>query len=366
MKINNINFTNKTEYEAGLRDQAIIRKIKQKYDLEDPMQLRKLMQAVDEGEYRFESVIGRNFDDHLYELSQSSQSDALDGDKKQPVIDEVVEEKAQIILKQREVKRRVMTVVLAIVAVGSLGYSSYYFTQYEMHSNQVNNLSALKENSSNNSNVELKELFYTPTLISSSNEKEVERILLPEYEDLYNLNKRLIGWVTIADTMIDYPVLQTVNNEYYLTNGFDQNKDNNGSIFLDYRNDFANRDMNLILYGHNMKSGKMFGTLSKYKQQSYYKEHPIIEFDTIYEKGKYQIAYVFTGQIYKDTDIAFKYYDFIDVISEQEFDSNIEAMRELSYYDTGVNVSYGDELLTLSTCSSSDEVRFVVVAKRIQ
>lgn len=364
MKINNIEFTNKTEYEAGLRDQALIRKIKQDYDLEDSIQLRKLMQAVDEGAYRFESVIGRKFDDYLYELSNGITSKQLEEQAKNEEINAVVEEQAKAILEKKETKRKIMAVVFAFVAVSSLGYSYSYFSQYEMNSSQVDNLSSLKENSStNNSN---KELFYIPTLTNSSSEQEIERVILPEYQDVYNLNKRLIGWVTIADTVIDYPVLQTVNNEYYLEYGFDQNKDNNGSIFLDYRCDFANRNTNLILYGHNMKSGKMFGSLSNYRQESYYKNHSIIEFDTLYEKGTYQIAFVFTGQIYKDTDIAFKYYDFIDTVSEQEFNSNIQAMKELSYYDTGVEVTYGDELLTLSTCSSSDEVRFVVVAKKIQ
>ena len=123
---------------------------------------------------------------------------------------------------------------------------------------------------------------------------------------------------------------------------------------------------NLILYGHHMKSGKMFGDLDKYSKESYYREHPEIQFDSIYEKGTYKIMYVFRSRIFFEDEITFKYYQFIDVTSSEEFSSNMKAMEEMSLYDTGVTASYGDQLLTLSTCDNQEEDgRFVVVAKRI-
>ena len=76
--------------------------------------------------------------------------------------------------------------------------------------------------------------------------------------------------------------------------------------------------------------------------------------------------YVFRSRIYNEDEIVFKYYRFLDAASEKEFNSNMQAMAELSLYDTGVKASYGDELLTLSTCDSSEtDGRFVVVAKKI-
>ncbi|MCM1145061.1 MAG: class B sortase, partial [Lachnoclostridium sp.] len=146
-----------------------------------------------------------------------------------------------------------------------------------------------------------------------------------------------------------------------------QEYDKNGTLFLDADCDIVHRNTNLIIYGHHMKSGKMFGNLNKYSSESYYKEHSKIQFDTIYEKGSYEVMYVFRSRIYNEDEIVFKYYQFLDAVSEQEFNSNMQEMEAISLYDTGVTASYGDELLTLSTCDNSEEDgRFVVVAKRIE
>ena len=116
-----------------------------------------------------------------------------------------------------------------------------------------------------------------------------------------------------------------------------------------------------------MKSGKMFGNLNQYGNEKYCKAHEIIQFDTIYEKGTYQVMYVFRTKVYNEDEVVFKYYQFLDAVSEKEFNSNMQEMAELSLVDTGVTASYGDELLTLSTCDSSEtDGRFVVVAKRIE
>ena len=190
--------------------------------------------------------------------------------------------------------------------------------------------------------------------------------MLDEYKTLYEKNKRLIGWLKIDDTNIDYPVMQTSNNEYYLDHNFNQEYDKNGSIFMDYACSAYPKSTNLILYGHHMKSGNMFGNLQKYAKESYGKEHALIQFDTIYEKATYQVMYVFRSQVYNEDDIVFKYYQFIEANSEAEFDSYMNEMSKMSLYDTGVIAKYGDSLLTLSTCDHSQEDgRFVVVAKRV-
>ncbi len=191
--------------------------------------------------------------------------------------------------------------------------------------------------------------------------------VLDEYKTLYEKNKKLIGWLKIDDTNIDYPVMQTSNNEYYLDHNYNQEYDKNGSIFMDCDCRVYPRSTNLILYGHHMKSGNMFGQLQKYAKESYGKKHSVIQFDTIYEKGTYQVMYVFRSQVYNDTDVVFKYYQFLDANSEDEFNYYMKEMAALSLYDTGVTAAYGDDLLTLSTCDHSQtDGRFVVVAKRIE
>lgn len=123
---------------------------------------------------------------------------------------------------------------------------------------------------------------------------------------------------------------------------------------------------NFIIYGHHMKSGNMFGKLDKYEDVSYYEKHPYIQFDTIYEKGIYQVMYVFRSRVYREDEIVFKYYQFIDANGEQEFNSYMKEMAAMSFYDTGVTAEYGDQLLTLSTCDYQEtNGRFVVVAKKI-
>ena len=100
--------------------------------------------------------------------------------------------------------------------------------------------------------------------------------------------------------------MQTVNNEYYLNHNFNQEEDKNGCIFMDYQCDAVNGCDNIILYGHHMQSGKMFGTLNKYSNESYYEAHPRIKFDTIYNKGEYEVMYVFRSKVYSEEEVTFK------------------------------------------------------------
>ncbi|GFI19433.1 hypothetical protein IMSAGC009_04614 [Lachnospiraceae bacterium] len=249
-------------------------------------------------------------------------------------------------------------VLASLVAVGCFAYFGVYYFFSARTSMSYEALAELKENSYR----------YQPlenAVVVHKTDNELPDIL-PEYQALYQKNKKLIGWLKIDDTIIDYPVMQTSNNEYYLDHNFNQEYDKNGSIFLDSAGSIYPRSTNLILYGHHMKSGKMFGQLQKYAKESYYEEHRTIQFDTIYEKGTYEVMYVFRSQVFNENDMVFKYYQFINANSQMEFDSYMKEMEKMSLYATGVTASYGDSLLTLSTCDNSQEDgRFVVVAKKI-
>ena len=276
--------------------------------------------------------------------------------------DDKLKEAVRQELKRQARRRKLVTILIFLIAVGSLGYFGIY--SYMNHKTQTksNQLAELKEKKTAK-----KDKTDEPVKVNKTGEIEIPDIL-PEYEILYNKNKSLIGWIKIDDTIIDYPVMQTSNNEYYLDHNFEQGYDKNGSIFMDASCDVLKPSTNLILYGHHMKSGAMFGNLDKYASEQYFKEHPTFQFDTIYEKGMYQIAYVFRSQVYSGDEIIFKYYQFIDANSETEFNSNMIEMSKLSLYDTGVTPVYGDELVTLSTCDRSqvNEGRFVVVGVKIK
>ena len=264
-------------------------------------------------------------------------------------------------LKRREKRRKQLIALCVVLACGCLGYFSVYTYMNRRTQAESESWAQLKEEGRKKKTDTNEEL-----VIHRTGETEVPDIL-PEYEILYNKNKKLIGWVKIADTDIDYPVMQTVDNEYYLDHDFGQNYDKNGCIFMDKDCNVIDRSTNLIVYGHHMKSGAMFGHLDKYADESFFKEHPTFQFDTIYEKGIYQVVYVFRAQVLAEDEIAFKYYQFIDANSEEEFNSNMTAMAAMSLYHTGTTPVYGDELVTLSTCDRSNgtEGRFVVVGVKL-
>ncbi|MBD5475209.1 MAG: class B sortase, partial [Lachnospiraceae bacterium] len=264
-------------------------------------------------------------------------------------------------LKKREKRRKLAVVLCSLVAVLCFGYFGIYYYFSDRTQADYEDLAELKGKGNSTLTGSLfREIHY-------SEDETIELEVLEEYRTLYSKNKKLIGWLKIDDTNIDYPVMQTANNEYYLDHNFNQEYDKNGSLFLDKDCDVVHRNTNLIIYGHHMKSGKMFGSLNRYSSEEYGKKHSRIQFDTIYEKGTYEVMYVFRSRIYNEDEVVFKYYQFFDAASEKEFDSNMQEMAALSLYDTGVTASYGDELLTLSTCDSSEtDGRFVVVAKRVR
>ena len=110
----------------------------------------------------------------------------------------------------------------------------------------------------------------------------------------------------------------------------------------------------------------MFGQLEQYKEKEFYTEHPIIQFDTLYERRTYEIAAVILTQVPADGEEGFRYYDFIQAQSQEEFDGFIRSLRETALYETGITPQYGDELITLSTCSyHTQDGRLAVIARRV-
>lgn len=191
--------------------------------------------------------------------------------------------------------------------------------------------------------------------------------IMEKFKSLYAENNDLTGWLFIPGTVIDYPVMQNEDQEYYLHHNFYGEEDRYGCLFV---KDFADVDTpntNFVIYGHNMKDGSMFGELDEYKEQSFFRDHPLIYFDTLYEERTYEIMAVFLSQVYENEENAFKYYEFYQADTEEEFFSFYESVMDLSLYETGVTAEFGDTFLTLSTCAYHvDDGRLVVVAKRVE
>lgn len=190
-----------------------------------------------------------------------------------------------------------------------------------------------------------------------------------KFEKLYRNNHDFIGWIAIKDTNIDYPVMYTPNDaeqgEYYIHRNFDGDYSAAGIPFIDANCELLPPTDNIIIYGHNMNSGTMFHDIIKYEAVDFYEKHKTFCFDTIYGDGEYEVIAMFYGQILEDTSKAFKYYEFVNAGSEDEFMNFVDNVKAMSIIDTGVDVKYGDKLLTLSTCAYHvKDGRFCVVARK--
>lgn len=179
------------------------------------------------------------------------------------------------------------------------------------------------------------------------------------YSSLIKINSDIIGWLNVPGTAIDYPVVKTTDNSYYLTHNFNKENSAQGAIFMDFRNIGNGEDKNTILYGHNMKDGSMFEGLCSYKDEAFLTQHPIIEFDTLDKAIKWQIFSIYV------TDTNF-YYIQTAFTKPSDFMLLLSQMQKRSLFTTKVNITEADNILTLSTCSYEfNNARFVVEAKKI-
>lgn len=187
------------------------------------------------------------------------------------------------------------------------------------------------------------------------------------YAEVFREYPDIKGWLQVEGTAIDYPILQREGeDEYYLYRDFRGEEDKRGSLILDEDSsvDEGEFTTNLLIHGHNMKDGSMFGALDAYCSEDYYKEHTHMTLYTRDGVHEYEVISVFKSQVFYVTDKVFKYYNFFQADTEEEFEYFYDNIKELSLYDTGVEAEYGDRFLTLSTCAYHvEDGRFVVVAK---
>ena len=189
--------------------------------------------------------------------------------------------------------------------------------------------------------------------------------ILPQFKPLVLENPDFAGWLTIAGTPVDYPVMHRDDNEYYLDHNFDGEHDVNGLLVLDKDCSVDGTDDNVLIHGHNMKSGFMFGALKNYKNRSYYEEHPTIKFCSLYQENVYDIIAVFLSSVDDNSTEDFHYYNYVGMSNAVEFESYINGIKEASLYDIPYSAQYGDHLITLSTCDySKRDGRLVVVGRK--
>lgn len=217
--------------------------------------------------------------------------------------------------------------------------------------------------------------------------------ILPEYIQAYYDNNDLVGQVRIGNTSkqegdsekytIDYLVYQAEDNDYYLTHAFDRSYNKGGAIFADWRNSFTDERIsaNIVLYGHNIFAQTYFTKLSRYytgydknrgagDDLDFYKDHPLVTFNTLYEKSEWKVfacAFFNTQEKYGEV---FDYTNMLEFPNKEAFNTFILDIMDRSVFFTDVDLTYGDNILTLSTCyypmGDSVDTRCVVFARKVR
>lgn len=249
----------------------------------------------------------------------------------------------QINNKKKKIIVIVVLVVLMLALLGWIGYIVY-------------------NRNANDDIPKTDELEYIKLSDVTSSEDE-GRDLQSEIKALNATYSDAIGWLKVSGTSIDYPVFQSTDNDRYLRNDRDNNYYMWGENFLDYRCNIDNineKNIHYIIYGHNSSEDSCFTPLLKYKEEDFYKDHKQIEFSTLNGNYKWEVFSVYI------TDTNFFYID-TNFETDDEYEEFLKTLKSKSLYDTKVEVSKEDTILTLSTCEYSiTDGRFVVQAKLIK
>lgn len=209
--------------------------------------------------------------------------------------------------------------------------------------------------------------FIYPTIVKKLDKEKVIEIAnttVPisvdtfDFPSLKEINPDTIGWIKLDKSPLNYPVVQTTNNDEYLNHKFSGESSIEGTIFCDYLCSESSR--NQVLYGHYMRDESMFGVLWRYQDYNYFKNHPIITYDRPGNPGEWEIFSVYTTE----ADYDYRQPDFS---SDNEFLTYMNRLKDRSLYDTGVTLNPDDDIITLSTCIYTfDNARFAVHARKIK
>lgn len=225
-----------------------------------------------------------------------------------------------------------------------------------------------------------------PTTLPTYDYVPSEQGMTERAKQLLKQNKDIIGWIKIDQTKVDYPVVRDPGevpegvdyyggdahevNSYYLERGIDRQYHREGCLFMDFRDDFGSdedsQSENIVIYGHNMANNTMFGSIRRYRQDfGFFEKAPFIELSSNYREYDYVICCcaITSGHTYTD----YGYWDMEELDDEEIFNEYIDLARGRQLFDTGVDVKYGDKLLTLSTCyADEDNSRFIIIARRLR
>ncbi len=252
--------------------------------------------------------------------------------------------KKQIIIK-------FSAIVAAVAIVVSIVYLIYYFSNLGVQNQVINQQRAIYD------------------LNRYDYETSTSEGYLAKFSELKRQNKDLIGWLTIEGTEVDNPVYQR-DNEYYLNHDMNGKSNSYGSLFLDERCDIypSKQTRNQIVYGHNMRYGAMFGTLDEFRDIEYYKQHPTIVFDSLWEHNVYKIFAIMITSDTTDDTFGYEFSPYRDRFKDAEdFLLWTEYCKQRSLINTTVDIEPDDAVITLSTCCNDfTDARLVIVGRLVR
>lgn len=276
-------------------------------------------------------------------------------------IEEILREEKERKKKKKGMLSTIFTVLVLSICVGGFCFSAYtlygYYRTYKDGEKEYERLRTYIDEESESADSSA-----NGDSDSTKKKKKTEKFSAPkvDFDELEDINKDIIGWIKVQGTVINYPIVQGEDNTYYLKKTFEKKSNYSGAIFMDYLNASDFSSDNTILYGHNLKTGEMFGGLQKYKKKDYFKKHKYIWIVTPDSKKKYEI---FASYV---TDERSEVYT-LEFNDFEEMDSYFRLAKENSYFSSDSILLQDDKILTLSTCvTDSDEERRVVQAKLIK
>lgn len=242
--------------------------------------------------------------------------------------------------KNKKYEKTILNLILYIILLSILIYSGIKIFKW------------YKDKTNNN---KIAEQIKSTVIVEEENGDEYT----VDFNKLKEKNNETIAWLKVNNTNVEYPVVKGTNNIFYLNHSFDKSNNSAGWIFADYRNKFDNTDKNIVIYGHNMRDGSMFGSMLNILNAKWYEneENTNITLYTENEKCMYKVF-----SVYKIENEDYYIKTEFKNDNDNEFEDFIKTLKKRSIKDFNVDVSKDDNILTLSTCANNNKYRVVLHA----
>ena len=248
--------------------------------------------------------------------------------------------------KNKKYKKAILNLILYIILLSILIYSGIKIFKW------------YKDKTNNN---KIAEQIKSTVIVEEKNEDENKDEYTVDFNKLKEQNNETIAWLKVNNTNVEYPVVKGTNNSFYLNHSFDKSSNSAGWIFADCRNKLDNTDKNIVIYGHNMRDGSMFGSMLNILNSKWYENEENTNI-TLYTKNEKSIYKVFSVYKIENED----YYIKTEFKNGNEFEGFIKNLKKRSIKDFNVDVSKDDNILTLSTCANNNKYRVVLHAKKVK